>query len=304
MIQLDRSRCLLLDQFFGRRVDRECDSDHSARTNGIQRLPECVVSSGMSGQTATLQKCMSELFGSTRTVLKGRYALLTPDSFVPSYLPGWKNAVVTVNISPAMGARFTQLLIALDKEGAGEGNIGANEYFIYVIEGAATIMLDERRHRLEGGSYIYLPPRTDMQIKSAGVETRMLVFQKRFEPASSTAKLAGIVSHERDVKGQPYLGNEDAQLQTLLPENPAFDLAVNIFTFQPGAAPPFVESHIMENGTLMLTGQGIYRLESDWYPVQTGDVIWTAPYCPQWFVAVGRTPASFIYFEDVNRDPM
>jgi len=93
-------------------------------------------------------------------------------------------------------------------------------------------------------------------------------------------------------------------LQMLLPDNPAFDMAVNIFTFQPGAAPPFVDSHIMEHGSLMLNGQGIYRLESDWYPVQAGDVVWMAPYCPQWFVAMGKTPASFIYFEDVNRDPM
>ena len=187
---------------------------------------------------------MSDLFSSTRTVLKGRYGLLTPDSFVPSYLPGWKSGVVIVNISPAMGARFTQLLVTLDKEGSGEGNIGPNEYFIYVIDGAATILLDERRHRLEGGSYIYLPARTDMQIKSAGVQTRLLVFQKRYQAGSNTTRLAGIVAHERDVKGQPYLGNEDAQLQLLLPDNLAFDMAVNIFTFQPGASPRRVQEAI------------------------------------------------------------
>ncbi len=28
-----------------------------------------------------------------------------------------------------------------------------------------------------------------------------------------------------------------------------------------------------------------------------------APYCPQWFVAMGKTPARYLYYKDVNRDP-
>jgi (S)-ureidoglycine aminohydrolase len=53
-----------------------------------------------------------------------------------------------------------------------------------------------------------------------------------------------------------------------------------------------------------LKGQGIYRLDGDWHPVAAGDVIWMAPYCPQWFVAMGKTPASYIYYKDVNRAPL
>ncbi len=49
-------------------------------------------------------------------------------------------------------------------------------------------------------------------------------------------------------------------------------MAVNIFTYQPGATLPFVETHIMEHGLLMLKGQGIYRLDADWHPVRAGDV--------------------------------
>ena len=52
---------------------------------------------------------------------------------------------------------------------------------------------------------------------------------------------------------------------------------------------------------LMLAGQGIYRLEDSWYPVTAGDAIWMAPYCPQWFVAMGKQPASYLYYKDVNR---
>ena len=49
---------------------------------------------------------MSELYGSTRDVVKSLYALRTPTGFVPSYLPGWSGCVCVIQISPAMGARF------------------------------------------------------------------------------------------------------------------------------------------------------------------------------------------------------
>ncbi|RYD71642.1 MAG: cupin domain-containing protein, partial [Verrucomicrobiaceae bacterium] len=68
---------------------------------------------------------------------------------------------------------------------------------------------------------------------------------------------------------------------------------MHIFTYQPGATLPFVETHIMEHGLLMLSGQRIYRLEESDYPVTAGDAIWMAPYCPQWFAAIGDEPASW-----------
>ena len=33
-------------------------------------------------------------------------------------------------------------------------------------------------------------------------------------------------------------------------------------------------------------------------------MIWMAPFCPQWFVAMGKDPARYLYYKDVNRDPM
>ena len=247
---------------------------------------------------------MDDLFGFTRSVIKGRYALLTPSGFVPSALPGWQKAVCNVLISPAMGARFCQLLVTLEAEGQCLGNTGRNQYFVYVLEGHCSIILDDRRHRLEKGSYVYLPTTKDVQIRSGGAGTRLLIFQKEYEPLPGIPGPAAQVGHERDVKGNPFLGNKDARLQVLLPDEPAFDMAVNIFTYQPGATLPFVETHIMEHGLIMLSGQGIYRLDGDWHPVRAGDVIWMAPYCPQWFAAMGKTPASYIYYRDINRDPL
>src|SRR5688572_18422446 len=136
---------------------------------------------------------MSDLFGFTRAVLKTRYALLTPSGFVPSYLPGWEKAVCNVLISPAMGARFSQLLVTLEQEGQCLGNTGVNQYFIYLIEGSASILLDGRRHRLEAGSYVYLPSGKDVQFKSGGPGSRILIFQKEYYPLPGTSKPAAFV---------------------------------------------------------------------------------------------------------------
>jgi len=106
------------------------------------------------------------------------------------------------------------------------------------------------------------------------------------------------------VKGAPFLGDPAANLQVLLPDTPGFDMAVNLFAYQPGGHLPFVEVHIMEHGLVMLSGEGVYRLEDSWYPVRAGDAIWMAPYCAQWFVAMGKVPASYLYYKDVNRPPL
>jgi (S)-ureidoglycine aminohydrolase len=247
---------------------------------------------------------MTELFGTTRSAVKVRYALITPDGLVPSQLPGWEKAASYVLISPALGARFSQLLITLERDGKCAGNTGANQYFVYVLEGSASILLEARKHRLETGSYAYLPSGQDVQIASGGPAARLLVFQKEYQPLPGVPRPAGFAAHEREVRGQPVRGNEDVRVQELLPGHSAFDMAVNILTSPPGAALPSVETPVMERGLMFLRGQGVYRLEDDWHPVQAGDVIWTAPFCPQWFVAVGKMPASCICFQDVNRDPM
>jgi len=248
---------------------------------------------------------MSDLFGLTRTVIKPRYALITPDGFVPSVLPGWQKATVYTHISPVLsGPRFSQMQIVLDAGGGGSGNTGALEHFYHLLSGKCTAQLGRRQVKLTPGCYVYLPSRTAYKFAGAARETRLLVFQKPFQALAGASKPGVIVGHERDVKGEPFLGNKDARLQVLLPDKPAFDMAVNIFTYQPGATLPFVETHVMEHGLLMLRGQGVYRLDTDHYPVTAGDVIWMASYCPQWFVAMGKTPASYIYYKDVNRAPM
>src|SRR5256885_7431637 len=120
---------------------------------------------------------MNEIFGFTRSVLRPRCALLAPEGFVHGFLPGWEKAACNVLISPAMGARFSQVLITLEQDGQCQGNTGANQYFIYLLEGAASILLEERRHRLEAGSYVYFPAGEDVVIQSGRGWAKVLLFK-------------------------------------------------------------------------------------------------------------------------------
>jgi (S)-ureidoglycine aminohydrolase len=243
------------------------------------------------------------VLGSTRSRICKDHALLAPESFVRSTLPGWENTEVVILISPEMGARFTQYLADMNA-GAAAGPIPAGcQRVIYVLGGELTIQLAREERSLSTGGYAYFPMGAESTVH-AKVPSRLNVFEKRHLPLCGTQPPGPFFGREQDVPGEPFLGDPDALLKTLLPQAPGFDLAVNLFTFRPGAALPLVEVHVMEHGLFMLEGQGVYRLADSWYPVQQGDVIWMASYCPQWFVAMGKGPARYLYYKDVNRGPL
>jgi (S)-ureidoglycine aminohydrolase len=240
-----------------------------------------------------------ELFGTTRTRVAARHALIAEDGYVPSVFPGWKAATAFVHLSPAMGSRVTQMTVVFDEDGGTAMFPNSDHEHVFYIESGSASWNGKNA---PAGDYAFVPAGTKI-ILSGEKGTRVTVFRKEYQPLSRLKKPEVIAGAARDVPGEPFLGNKHALLQTLLPTDDRFDLAVNIFTYQPGATLPFVETHIMEHGLKMLSGQGVYRLEEEYYPVKKGDVIWMAAYCPQWFVAMGDEPASYIYYKDVNRLP-
>jgi Uncharacterized protein, possibly involved in glyoxylate utilization len=244
---------------------------------------------------------MNSPFGTTRTKIAGRHALIAPDGHVRSNVPGITGAAVVSLISPAMGARFAQLLVTFEAGGRVAMDASEVETVGYFEKGGGVVTVGREKEKLGAGGFFFAPAGEAWSIKGPKGGTRLTLFQKKFQPLAGVAAPKAIFGDAAKVEGQPFLGDPDARLQVLLPDVPELDLAVNIFTYQPGATLPFVETHVMEHGLLMLAGQGVYRLEDAWYPVAAGDVIWMAPYCPQWFVAMGKTPASYLYYKDVNR---
>src|SRR6201999_2663664 len=111
----------------------------------------------------------------------------------------------------------------------------------------------------------------------------LLIFRKVYEPLQLRGENGGntiadapgfFVGQEQDIAATPFLGDPHARLKILIPDTPTADMAVNIFTYDPGATLPFVETHVMEHGMLFLSGGGVYRLDADWHPVTAGDAIW------------------------------
>ncbi len=239
--------------------------------------------------------------GQSRTVLARDHALIAPDGHVITPLPSWSGASGVVLISPAMGARLAQSLVSLEpgSEAVSFRPSPGIEACFYVLEGE----LEVGEHTLRAGSYAFLPAGDAIDLKVA-VASRLVVFEKRYAPKANTKAPRRVIGHAENIEGKPFMGDPDAVLQVLLPETPEFDMAVNVFTYQPGATLPFVETHIMEHGLLMIDGEGIYRLNESWYPVAEGDCIWMAPYCPQWFAATGKVTSRYIYYKDINRDSM
>lgn len=240
------------------------------------------------------------------TVVQSDHAVITGDGFVNSTVPGWINCEVNVVINEAMGANFCQLLITLQKEGKLKGKTDKTQIFFYVLEGSCNIELNGEKTTLHKGSYAYIPIEKEYIFNNAEEGTKLLTFHKTYEHLEGYDIPKPIINSEEDINQNIYCNDPDLLMQNLLPDqdNLSFDMAVNIFTYNPGANLPFVETHIMEHGLLYLQGQGIYRLADKWYPIKKGEAIWMAPYCPQWFGALGKEPAVYIYYKNVNRFPI
>jgi (S)-ureidoglycine aminohydrolase len=241
--------------------------------------------------------------GSTRSSLKADHLLQTPDTFVRTPLPGADGVEFIVHIAPQRGAAFTQMTAEFATGGI--LGPGPGQRFIYVIEGALELNVTGRERLLTRGGYAYLPAGTAHTVR-ASEATRAAVIEKLYEPPDTTGTEAPAVNigNEADVVSTALMGDETLRVRALMLDGPAYDFAVNTMTYDPGAALSMVEIHVMEHGLLMLEGGGIYRLGDSWYPVEAGDFIWMAPYCPQWFGALGKRPAKYLIYKDWRRHPL
>jgi (S)-ureidoglycine aminohydrolase len=232
--------------------------------------------------------------GITRSAHRGDHLLQTPDTFVRAPLPGMRNATAILHITPASGARFTQYTAEFDA--AGELGPASAQRFVYVLDGE----LKAGAQLLRAGDYAYFPASAPQSLVAAS-PARAAVIEKHYVALQGVAAPSLLFGCEPLVQGEPLMGDDALEVRALIPADPAFDFAVNTMTFQPGAELSMVEIHVMEHGLLMLAGGGIYKLGDSWYPVKAGDFIWMAPYCPQWFGALGKAPAKYLIYKDWNR---
>lgn len=239
--------------------------------------------------------------GATRSSLKRDHLLHTPDTFVRIPLPGAVGVDAIVHAGPQLGAQFSQITAEFSQ--GGKLGPAPAQRFIYVLEGELEVMIDGMNHLLGAGGYAYIP--TEVEHWATALEkSRAAVIEKHYEPLPNADPPAVIVGYESKVAEVALMGDSSLRVRSLMPDNDAYDFAVNTMTYDPGAGLAMVEVHVMEHGLLMLEGGGIYRLSDSWYPVEAGDFIWMAPYCPQWFGAIGKKPAKYLIYKDCRRHPL
>lgn len=239
--------------------------------------------------------------GATRSSLKHDHLLQTPDTFIRTPLPGASGVDLIVHVAPQLGARFTQM----SAEFQAGGILGPTpaQRFLYVIDGEIEVTAGDKKHILAPGGFAYLPQGAQHSVQAISA-ARVAVIEKPYQAEAGAEAPEIVVGDEATKTPAPLLGDEALRVRSLMPDGPAYDFAVNTMTYDPGAALSMVEVHVMEHGLLMLEGGGIYKLSDSWYPVEAGDFIWMAPWCPQWFGALGKKPAKYLIYKDWRRHPL
>ena len=226
------------------------------------------------------------------------HLLQTPETFVRAPLPGMDRATAIVHISPAAGARFVQY--TAEFEDGGRLGPCADQRFVYLLEGhlshrsarnwrrAASRICRPGTRRRRGGRR---GPRC--RVRKA-VSSRCIT---RTRPDGSSAAKPSITAS--NLGGDPQL-----EVRSLVPEDPAIrlprehhDLPARRIARRARSPRDGARAADVERRRHLSSGR------SHWYPVQAGDFIWMAAYCPQWFGALGRTPAKYLIYKDWSRHP-
>ena len=193
----------------------------------------------------------------SRTRLRRRYALFPLEGYPPSKLPMWPDVEARMLTAPAMGAGFAEYLLTMRLAKARRSPLTAasRRFFMFCRVNFACGSRTILPQPLKSGGYALVGPHTDFEVRTVSDGT-LLMLRKAYEPISGVAAPRAVIGDVTNVSGEPFHGDEGARLQTLLPDELAFDLAMNIFTFEPGHSLPVVETHVMEHGLYFLARQG------------------------------------------------
>ncbi|MDK1360804.1 bifunctional allantoicase/(S)-ureidoglycine aminohydrolase [Arthrobacter sp. zg-Y1219] len=233
---------------------------------------------------------------------------------VVSVLPGWTNTRTWILNRPVAGGAttFAQYLVEVGPGGGSstpEPEPGVVESFVFVLEGELDISLDgldfpeHREHRLAPGGFAYLPPQARWEVSNGGgAPAKFQWIRKAHQPLAGHSP-APVFGNEADLEPAAMPGTDNKWRTTrMIPvDDIAYDMHVNVVTFEPGAVIPFAETHVMEHGLYVLEGKAVYRLNQDWVEVQEGDYMSLRAFCPQACYAGGPSNFRYLLYKDVNR---
>lgn len=248
----------------------------------------------------------------TRSVIVPHsFALLAPDSRVyAAPPPGWTGTITAATvITPALGAHFSMYL--------GRATAGAElqnpvtyphapsrlERLVYVLNGRLTLRGTDGTSdvSLQAGGFVYIAPEEN-RLSLHAIDNVAFIQIDRIYSGNGGAKSTW--GHEND-RPTGMTDGEMFRLKKLLdPTDPTLDFNIHIMDFSPGESLVVKEVHYNQHGLLMLAGHGLYRLGERYFPVAAGDVIYMAPFVPQWYVALAPGTTRYWLYKDTNVNPL
>jgi len=235
----------------------------------------------------------------------GLYLILPPENRCLSFNPTLVGCDEEVFITPKYGAGYTISKVIMGASGKSEEAYDNEfEHFYFVLNGSIRIQLDNIKREVTKGEYVWIPPSISYKIESSNNSaSEFLWFRRKYQNIKIEDIPKPIFGDEKAVKAIPEV-DLNPEKQLLPYTNPGFDMAFNMILVQPGAYYGLVEAHAWEHAMYILEGEGILYLNGDYHHVKEGDFIYIAPFCPEWFVAIGMeiTQVRFLLYWDCNRD--
>src|SRR5690349_3147574 len=122
-----------------------------------------------------------EISALTRSVVKRNHAVISPDGYINSRVPGWDDCVVNVIINEQMGARLCQALVTLSATGRMEGTTKDSQVFFYIMNGECDATVNEEKKRIRQGQFVHVPPGNKYLFENPEEGARILTFHKVYE---------------------------------------------------------------------------------------------------------------------------
>jgi (S)-ureidoglycine aminohydrolase len=242
---------------------------------------------------------------SDRGVVGAAYTVLSPANHYPCRLPNLPEAEVVKLVTPRRApARLAEYLVTLPPGGGTSDPVAPGfETFLYGLAGEVKLEAADRTLDLGPGGFAYLPAATGFALRGdAEATSRLLWLKRRYEPFPGVGPPELATGHRDD---EPFEGTAVPGLrrrELLDPADPRFDFNMSLLAFDPGTGLGKVEIHDEEHGLYMTAGAGEYLLDRDRHPVEEGDFVYMAPYCPQGFRAADYGRAEYLLYKDVYRD--
>ena len=246
---------------------------------------------------------METILQTRAKVKKGHYALIPDTGYVNHTIPGIEDCLITVLVSPKIGASFVAYRFTAKPGGKTTVPFGKEtdiEVFLYVLKGNLYVYNEKAEGELSENGYLYAAPGRGLSFRNESEDdVEFLIYKKKYLPINGEKPWAVMSS----VKEQFRRWNQEGlTCLELLPSDLVFDIAFNILIFYPDRKHGFIEIHDQEHGAYLLSGEGSYYLDETWYPVREKDFIWMAPYVSQGAYSCGNEKFSYLYSKDINRD--